>query len=155
MKIRPSKEAPKAVLREKVYVRRKGVTMQSVFMWPIYQNLMNDITIHMVQKSIRLGTLKCWAVAFRFAFGLSVRLSETGNLVVFCLESPLCECWCVACVALLLARCIDNILIWLCLLLSCLLLHYCLATCLCLLLCFLSCLRVYKKMEQNQGQPRY
>jgi hypothetical protein len=40
--------------------------------------------ITMVQKSVRLGTLKRWAVAFRFAFGLSVRLSEIGNLVVFC-----------------------------------------------------------------------
>jgi hypothetical protein len=41
----------------------------------------------MVQKSVRLGTLKRWAVAFHFAFVLSVRLSETWNLVALVLES--------------------------------------------------------------------
>jgi hypothetical protein len=111
--------------------------------------------IHMVQKSVCLGTLQRWAVAFCFAFGLSVWLSaRQGIWSCFVLESPLCECWCVACVALLLSQCINAILIWLGLLLTCLLLHYCLAACLCLLLYLLSCLRVYKKWsktEANQG----
>jgi hypothetical protein len=86
--------------------------------WPLYLNSMllqiikkvHDIMLLLQKyksrvcflhgsKNVRLGTLKRWAVAFRFAFGLSVRLSETRIWSCFVLESPLCECWCVACLA--------------------------------------------------------
>jgi hypothetical protein len=42
---------------------------------------------HSGKKSLCLGASKRWATVFSFAFGLSVRWRETGNLVVLVLES--------------------------------------------------------------------